>query len=183
MPVSRPSDSERFTLAAAIALVIAAAVARVAPHPWNFTPLVAIALFSGAKIARASWAGALILVALALGDLALGLFPYEGMGWVYGSALLVVAAGRFLRKRPGIAPTLLAALTGGALFYVVTNFGVWAAGNLYPRTASGLLECYVAAVPFYRNQVAGDLVYTVGLFGAFAVASRVRDRMHPKPAA
>ncbi len=174
MTHSSADRDSRFALRVALVLVAAAAVARVAPHPWNFTPLVAIALFGGATQARLAYALATTVGALVLGDIALGLFPYEGMVWVYGAALGIVLVGRALRRRSGAAWTIAAALAGGALFYVVSNFGVWAAGTLYPRTLAGLIDCYVAAIPFYRNQVAGDLVYVSSLFGALALARRIR---------
>jgi hypothetical protein len=152
-------------------LVLVAVVSRIVPHPWNLTPLVAT-----------GGAAAVVLVALAFGDAALGTFPYEGMAWVYGASVAVVVVGRLLGSRRGVAPTLIAALAGGALFYVVTNFGVWAAGHLYPRTVSGLLACYVAAIPFYRHQVAGDLAYTALLFGMLAAARRLRATLGARPA-
>src|SRR5580658_5005797 len=158
----------------ALLLVLLAIVSRLVPHPWNLTPLVAIALFGGATLERTGGAAAVVLVALAFGDAALGTLPYEGMAWVYGASVAVVLVGRLLGSHRGVAPTLIAALAAGALFYVVTNFGVWATGHLYPRTVSGLLACYVAAIPFYRHQVVGDLAYTALLFGMLAAARRLR---------
>jgi hypothetical protein len=177
-----PAPSPRLDSFLAILLVLASVVSRVAPHPWNLTPLVAIGLVSGAVLPRAPWALAVTLAALALGDLALGYFPYEGMGWVYGAVCGVVLVGRALRGRPGVAPTVVAALASGALFYVVSNFGVWVSGQLYPHTAEGLAACYMAAIPFYRHQVAGDLVYTSLLFGALALARRMMPRGAVAPA-
>jgi len=169
----------------AVLLVLVAVVSRVVPHPWNLTPLVAIALFGGATCERTGSAAAMTLGALALGDAALGYFPYEGMAWVYGASVGVVLVGRILRmlrSRYGAAPALIASLAGGGLFYIVTNFGVWATGHLYPRTAAGLVACYAAAVPFYRHQIVGDLVYTAWLFGALEVAHRLRIKLSAQPA-
>jgi|HubBroStandDraft_1064217.scaffolds.fasta_scaffold18803_3 uncharacterized protein DUF6580 len=166
----------------ALLLVLLAIVSRLVPHPWNLTPLVAIALFGGATLERTGGAAAVVLVALAFGDAALGTLPYEGMAWVYGASVAVVLVGRLLGSHRGVAPTLIAALAAGALFYVVTNFGVWATGHLYPRTVSGLLACYVAAIPFYRHQVVGDLAYTALLFGMLAAARRLRATLGARPA-
>jgi hypothetical protein len=94
------------------------------------------------------------------------------MAWVYGSMVLVVAIGRFVRER-GVLGALLGALAGGAAFFAITNFAVWL-GDLYPHTPSGLADCYIAALPFYRNQIAGDLLFTGALFGAHALALQAR---------
>jgi hypothetical protein len=161
----------------AVLLVVLAAASRVIPHPWNFTPMIAVALFAGARIDR-SWLAAIAVIGcLALGDIALGAFPYGGMEWVYGSMLLVVATGRLLRTRTGMIATLVAALGAGFVFFVVTNFAVFMAGGLYPRTGAGLVECYTAALPFYRNQIVGDVVFTSALFGLYALAITMRRRM------
>lgn len=166
-----------FATLVAVLLVVLAAASRVVPHPWNFTPMIAVALFAGARIER-SWLAAIAVVGcLALGDILLGAFPYGGIEWVYGSMLLVVAAGRLLRTRTGLVATLLAALGAGFGFFVVTNFAVFIGGALYPRTAAGLVECYTAALPFYRNQIVGDVVFTSALFGAYAFAISIRRRV------
>jgi hypothetical protein len=166
-----------FALLVAVLLVVIAAASRVIPHPWNFTPMIAVALFAGARIER-SWLAAIAVTAcLALGDIALGAFPYSGMAWVYGSMLLVVAAGRLVRTRSGIAAPLVGALCAGFVFFLVTNFAVFVSGGLYPRTTAGLVECYTAALPFYRNQIVGDVLFTSALFGAYAAAITLRRRM------
>ena len=167
------NDRSFATVVAAVLIVLAAA-SRVAPHPWNFTPMIAIALYAGARLGKTWIAAAATLAGLALGDLALGLFPYGGMEWVYAAMIAVVVVGRALRTRPGALATLVGALAAGTVFFVISNFGVWVGGGLYPRTASGLVDCYTMALPFFRNQIAGDLVFTIALFGLHALALRVR---------
>lgn len=166
----------RFAALLALIMVFATAATRLLPHPWNFTPLVAMALFGGATLRKVSWAVVASLSSLALSDLALGYFPYPGMAWVYGATVAVVLLGTLLRQRRGVAPTAAATLIGGAVFYLVTNFGVWASGSLYPKTVEGLVACYVAGIPFYRNQVLGDLFFAALLFGAYALAISARAR-------
>jgi hypothetical protein len=166
-----------FATLVAVLLVVVAAASRVVPHPWNFTPMIAVALFAGARIERGWLAGIAVLGCLALGDIVVGAFPYGGMEWVYGSMLVVVASGRLLRTRTGLVGTLVAALGAGFIFFVVTNFAVFMAGGLYPRSAAGLVECYTAALPFYRNQIVGDVLFTAALFGLYASAISVRRRM------
>jgi hypothetical protein len=163
-----------FATLVAVLLVVVAAASRVVPHPWNFTPMLAVALFAGARIERSWLATVGVLGCLALGDIVLGAFPYAGMIWVYASMLLVVVLGRVLRTRTSIVATLVTALGAGFLFFVLTNFAVFAGSNLYPHSVAGLSECYVAALPFYRNQIVGDLVFTGALFGLHAFAISLR---------
>lgn len=164
-----------FATVIAILLVIATAASRVVPHPWNFTPMIAVALFAGARIARWWLAGLAVLGCLALGDVVIGKFPYGGFEWVYGAFLAVVAIGRVLRRRPALHTTLLAALGSGFMFFIVTNLAVFA-GSLYPHTWAGLVEDFTAALPFYRNQIAGDLLFTGVLFGLHAAATSLYAR-------
>ncbi len=165
----------RFASFVALALCALAVVSRIAPHPWNFTPMLAVALFAGARLGS-TWLAALATVAcLALGDVAVGVFPYGGMEWVYGSLVGVALLGRLLATRRSVLATLVAALAGGLGFFLVTNFGVWL-GAMYPHTWSGLVDCYVAAIPFYRNQIVGDVVFTGALFGLHALALELRAR-------
>lgn len=172
---SRSDPSEkRFALGLAVLLIAVAALCRLAPHPWNCTPVLAIALFAGSTL-RARWALPAALAALAVGDLAIGLFPYRGMVWVYGTIVFVTLLGGLLRGRRGPAPKLAAVLSGGLVFYATTNFGVWL-GGLYPHTRAGFAACFVAALPFYRNQVIGDLLFSGAIFGLYALARELHAR-------
>jgi hypothetical protein len=85
---------------------------------------------------------------------------------------LVVGIGLMLRGRRRPLPILGGALAGSVLFFVLTNFGVWAIGDIYPKTLAGLSACYIAAIPFFRGTLEGDLLYTLVLFGGFALLER-----------
>lgn len=164
-------------LLAIAAVIFAAALFRLVPHPYNFTPIGALALFAGAHLHRTSWAMALPLGAMLLSDsileLLFGWGFHSGMPVVYGTFGLIIVLGMLIREKKSRAGVLLAAATGSAtLFFILTNAAVWFSGALYPKTISGLLTCYVAALPFYANQLAGDLLYTAVLFGGFAMAER-----------
>lgn len=153
-------------LSLAIMLV---ALARLMPHPPNFTPVLAVALFGGALL-PGRLAFVVPLAAMLISDLWLGL--HSQLLPVYASFVAVVLLGTRLRTRRGALPVVVSALAGSLLFFVVTNFGVWLLDGLYPLTATGLLACYVAALPFFQYSLAGDLFYTALLFGAYAVAVR-----------
>jgi hypothetical protein len=155
-----------------VSFILFAAAVRILPHPWNFAPIGAMALFSGAKL-RNKWAAFLIpLTALFLGDLFVGI--YKLMMIVYLSFCLSVLIGRYFRDRQTVGPLSLAALLGAVQFFLITNFAVWSFGyTLYPKTLAGLLECYAVGVPLFGNTLAGDAFYAVVLFGGFALAERL----------
>lgn len=156
---------------ALVAAISIAAAMRLLPHPPNFSPIAAMALFSGAYLSQRSLAFVAPLAALLISDLLLG---FHGLMWlVYASVAMVVCLGWLLRSKRSPARIMVAALSGSVLFYLLTNFGVWAFGDMYPKTLSGLAACYVAALPFFQNSVAGDLFFTALLFGGWAMAERL----------
>ena len=154
-------------LALLTAIVVAAAL-RLVPHPPNFTPIGAMALFSGAYLGRKAMAFAAPLGALLLSDLVLGF--YHGQTTVYFSVALIVMIGMVTLTRVSALRVAGAAILSSVLFFVITNFGMWLFSGLYPRTMLGLEACYVAAIPFFQNTVAGDLFYATLLFGGFRIA-------------
>lgn len=158
-------------LSVLVLLILAAAATRLIPHPPNLASIAAVALFGGAYLSDKRLAFLVPLAALFLSDLVLGL--YRHMEVVYGSFALVVGLGLLLRRRRTPLRIAGAALASSALFFVSTNFGVWAFGKLYPKTAAGLLTCYAAAIPFFQNTLMGDALYTTVLFGGFALAERL----------
>ena len=154
-----------------ISAILAAATLRLLPHPPNFTPIGAMALFSGAYLGRR---GAIALVAplsaLLLSDLVLGF--YHGMATVYFSTALVVLIGWLALQQKSPLRIGGAAIASSILFFVLTNFGMWVSSGFYPQTWAGLQACYIAAIPFFQNSVAGDLFFSAILFGGFALIER-----------
>lgn len=157
-------------------MVVAAAALRVLPHPPNFTPVAAIALFGGAQFDRKLWAFGVPLAAMLVSDLVLELL----FGWgihtlmpvVYLSFCAIVALGWSLRGRLSVASVGTAAVVGPTLFFVTTNFAVWAMGSFYPHTTAGLLACYTAALPFYGWSLVSCVGFSALLFGGVALAER-----------
>jgi hypothetical protein len=154
----------------ALTLIVLAAALRIAPHPWNFAPVGAMALFSGAVLKDRRLAFFFPLVALFVGDAFIGF--HKLIPVVYASFLINVAIGLWLRDRRTIARISLATLLGAIQFFTVTNFAVWQFLSSYPHTASGLLACYIAGIPLFWNTLAGDALYAALLFGSFALAER-----------
>jgi len=157
----------------ALALILLAAALRVAPHPWNFTPVGAMALFSGAFVRPRPLAFLFPLLALLAGDLFVGFYNLKVMLLVYASFLLSVCIGRFLQNRRTVPWIGAATLLGSIQFFFITNFAVWQFLGSYPHTASGLFSCYLAGIPFFWNTLAGDALYATLLFGGFALAERL----------
>src|SRR5712692_6157405 len=133
----------------ALALIVLAAALRIAPHPWNFTPVGAMALFSGAVLKDRRLAFLFPLLALFVGDIFIGF--HKLIPIVYTSFLINVAIGLWLRDRRTPARIGLATLLGAEQFFLVTNFAVWQALGSYPHNASGLIACYIAGLPFFWN--------------------------------
>ncbi len=156
---------------AAAALVTLVCATRLLPHPPNFAPVGAVALFGAAYFADRRAAFAVPLVAMLLSDLALGF--HATMAYVYGAFALISLVGfGFLRGKATPLRTAVAAVASTAIFFLVSNFGVWAVGSYYPKNAVGLAECYVAAIPFLGNTLAGDLFYSAVLFSPAWLAQR-----------
>ncbi|MBN1807273.1 MAG: hypothetical protein JW837_18655 [Sedimentisphaerales bacterium] len=172
---------------ALLGIVLSAAAMRLVPHPPNVTPIAAMALFGGVHFTDKKTAFLIPLAAMYLSDLVLGFFVYD-FGWFHGfmpfvyiSFMMTVCLGFLVRRR--LTPLMVggSALAGSVLFFIVTNFGVWLIGDLYPKTLTGLLSCYVAAIPFLRNTLAGNVGYTLVLFGSFALAQRYLPVLREKP--
>ena len=154
-----------------VGIVIFAAALRIVPHPMNFTPIGALALFSGAYFSRKRAAVAVPLLSLVAGDLFGGfhqLIPY-----VYASFLVSVAIGFWLRRNKSVPRVSAATLAGAIQFFLVTNFALWASSiGSYPKTWNGLEACYIAGLPLLGNTLAGDAFYAALLFGGMALAEK-----------
>ena len=152
----------------AIGLLIIAVALRFLPHVPNFVPITALALFAGVYFGG-PWAYLLPLLAMISSDIFLGF--HSTMYFVYGSLLLTVAIGQVVRRQKNPLTILGGTLAGSILFFIITNFGVWATTAWYSRDANGLIQCYYMAIPFFRNSMTGDLFYAIIFFGAYELAS------------
>ena len=153
------------------AMVGLGACARLLPHPWNFTPMMAIGLYAGAKSKKLTTGVSITLLALVLSDALMGF--YRGMWYVYAASLVPVLIGYLIRDRERVGVIAAGALASSLSFFLITNFMVWATGHMYPHTGAGLVASFAAGIPFYQNQLAGDAFYTLALFGGHALLSRL----------
>jgi hypothetical protein len=156
----------------ALSLIIVGILLRFIPHTANFTPVAAIAIFAGVYLNKKQ---ALIvpLLLMVLSDLFLGMHNVVLFTW--GSFVLVTLLGIWTKNHKTAKGIISSSLASSVLFYVITNFGVWAMG-WYPQTAKGLLDCYILGLPFLRNFSVATLIYTVVLFSIYEfIAAKVRD--------
>ena len=153
-----------------IVMVVLGACARLVPHPWNFTPMMAIGLFAGSHARKVGTGVLATLLVLALSAAVLGF--YSGFWYVYAAALIPVFLGKVIRDRRGAGVIAAAAFASSLSFFVITHFMVWATGNMYPHTIGGLSACFLAGIPFYRNQILGDAFYATVIFGGYALIHR-----------
>lgn len=141
-------------------------------HLWAFTPVAAALLFFGSRVSRRfAWAPAAVL---ALSDVLLtrlvygqALTPDHLITWAWYAG--VVLLGGWLKNDAKPVKLVAAALTSSASFFLLSNFAVWITWQMYPRTLAGLVECYVAAIPFYSKAPVADLLFTFAFFGLGAL--------------
>jgi len=173
MKLQRLQSDNKFGLAIAITLLAIAVMSRIMPHPANFAPIAAIALFGGAILPR-KLAITVPLLAMVISDLFIGLHPLIMFTWGTFALIALLSSAKF----KSITPLAVLGSSAGAsvLFYLVTNFGVWIEGRLYAQTLSGLVQCYYNALPFFRNTLLGDVVFTSVLFGLYAFVSVLSNK-------
>ncbi|MDB5184976.1 MAG: hypothetical protein JWN38_784 [Candidatus Saccharibacteria bacterium] len=162
-----------FSTVLAVCLITIGVMLRILPHPANFAPITAIALFGGAVLPKkvAVWVP---LVAMMVSDAFIGFYQLMPLIWAC-YLLIALASSQWLRSGnlyTGVTLTAAASI----FFFVITNFGVWLTSGMYSHTWSGLVSCYTLALPFFRNTFLSDVVYTAVLFGAYALATRTHNR-------
>ncbi|MCF8259299.1 MAG: hypothetical protein K9J12_00860 [Melioribacteraceae bacterium] len=153
-----------------IGLLLFAAITRLLPHPPNFAPITAIALFGGVYLSNKKLAFLLPIGVLFITDLILGF--HQTMLFVYAGFAIIVGIGFLLKTKKNSLTIILASFAGSTIFFVITNFAVWALGTYYPKSIDGLMASYVAAIPFFQNAIIGDLVFSGLFFGGFALLEK-----------
>ncbi len=169
-------------------LIVIAAASRFLPHPPNVACVTALGLFAGCYLSGpraylvplAVLAGS-DLLGQSLGIPGMGLYSPLAMGFVYAGTLAAIPVGRWISKRQGKFRVVGGALLASCLFFLVSNMGVWAAG-WYPMNLAGLVACFTNAIPFFGYSVAGDLCFSMLLFGAWEWVGAKSSLESPVPA-
>lgn len=187
----------QYTLLTGFAM-LAVAMARLLPHPFNFTPVAALALYGGARGKNTAFSFLLPLLVMVFSDVLVMQFLYPENGspfayfitkdalGVYLAFATVVGVGLLLKRNIKLPTVILASLSASFLFYAITNFVTWLGSPFYAQDFAGLVTCYTAGIPFYNNdpmgsfflnQFVGDLFFTGLLFGAHALVARTSTRL------
>lgn len=159
-------------------LLLLAVASRLIPHPANFAPMGAMALFGSAYFSRKYLAILLPIIATWVSDLFINnviyakYYPnftwfYEGFYWQYGTYVLIGLLALLIFKKVNLKRVLAGSLVSVLLFFIITNFGCWLGSSTYPQNLAGLLECYAMGIPFLKGTLLGDLFYCSVLFGSF----------------
>jgi hypothetical protein len=169
-------NKKRFLVLSGFILV--AALSRMIPHPYNFAPMGAMAIFGAAYFSDKRFSFLVPLVAMFISDLLVNNILYSGFYggftlftpgfyWMYGAIALIVVAGLFIMKKVNTSRIIAGSLGASVIFFLITNFGVWVGSPMYPQGLEGLFMSYAAGVPFFHYTVLGDLFYSGVMFGAF----------------
>ena len=149
-----------------IFLILIGVFSRLLPHPPNFSPIAAIAIFGALYLPR-QYAIAIPILAMLVSDYFIGFYNPAIMFSVYICFALTGIIGLMVRKNKKIYTVLGGTILGSIIFFLATNTAVWAFGTLYPPTLTGLMTSYTMAIPFFRNSLLGDLFYVSVLVGGF----------------
>lgn len=156
-------------------LILLGLTARLLPHPPNFAPIGAIAIFGGIYLPK-RWAILAPLAAMFVSDIFIGFYAWQIMASVYLSFALTGVIGLIVKQKKTLARVVGGTLLGSILFFLITNIAVWAFGAMYPQNLAGLMESYTMAIPFFRNSLLGDLFYVGILVGSAEVLLLTRSR-------
>ena len=156
--------------------IVLGVLSRLLPHPPNFSPIAMMALFSGTYLSKKQ-ALTIPLLIMIVSDIFIGLHGL--IWWTWGSFLLIGLIGVWLKKRLGLLVAAGKAFVSSVIFFLITNFGVWVSTNWYPHTFKGLVDCFVAAVPFFRNTLTSDFCYFLIFFGGYELATRLAQKFLP----
>ena len=164
-----------------ISLIVILAFARLIPHPPNFTPIIAVALVSGYFFKNFNLSALTLLIAMLISDLFIGF--YENMIFVYVSLLLITFVFYKISNKINFKNLFAYGFVGSLIFFLVSNFGVWALGSpgvydiAYEKSLSGLIQCYILAIPFFGNTFLSTLIFSypaIFIYRSLAARSSAR---------
>ena len=143
-----------------ISLILILSFSRLIPHPWNFTPILAMGIFSGFYFKNFILGSFIVICSMFIGDLYLGF--HSTMFFTYISLIIAVALGLFVNKFK-FTEVLFTGLASSVCFFAITNFGAWLTLEMYEKNLTGLLQSYALGIPFFHNTLISTLLYLVVL--------------------
>ena len=162
-----------------IGLILILALARLIPHPPNFTPIIAVAIMSGYFFKNINLSFFTLIVAMLVSDLFIGF--YENVIFVYASLLLITFVFHKISNKINFKNLFIYGFAGSLIFFIVSNFGVWALGGIgvndlaYEKSLEGLIECYILAIPFFGNTFLSTIIFAYpAIFFYKSLATRAR---------
>ena len=147
-----------------IGLILILAISRLIPHPPNFTPVIAVAIMSSCFFKNINLSIIILTLSMLLSDLFIGL--YYNIIFVYFSLILITIVFFKLSKKINYKTLFIFSFFGSLIFYIISNFGVWMLGNLYEKNINGLINCYVLAIPFFKNTFLSTTLFSYGAYFA-----------------
>lgn len=159
-----------------ISLIVLAVLSRLVDHPPNFTPLAAIALFGAAYFSNKKWALIVPVLAWWVSDLLLNATIYASYEttflagyqlWSFLAIALIAVVGYYMLRKISFKNIIGSAFVAAIIFFLISNFGVWLSGTMYPMNISGLISCYVAGIPFFHWSLLGNIFYLGLMVGVY----------------
>ena len=145
-----------------ISLILLLAFSRLIPHPPNFTPIIALAIMSGYIFKNLNISLVVLIISMFLSDIFIGF--YKNVIFVYLSLFLITFIFFKISNKINFKNLFLFSFLGSFIFYIISNFGVWILGNLYEKNLNGLIECYILAIPFFKNTLFSTLIFSYSAF-------------------
>ena len=152
-----------------ISVIFLVSLTRIFPHPPNFTPILALAIFGGAYLPNRITAISLPIISMFISDLIIGF--HSQIFSIYATIILLSILGH-LMKTKNFKNFAITGFTGSLIFFIITNFSVWLGGSLYPLTIDGIIQCYIMAIPFFHNTLISTILFLTILFFGYSFAEK-----------
>ena len=152
-----------------ISVIFLVSLTRIFPHPPNFTPILALAIFGGAYLPNRITAISLPIISMFISDLIIGF--HSQIFTIYATIILLSILGH-LMKTKNFKNFAITGFTGSLIFFIITNFSVWLGGSLYPLTIDGIIQCYIMAIPFFHNTLISTILFLTILFFGYTFAEK-----------
>ena len=172
------NNPNRILIAVIYGLILFTVLSKLLPHPYNFTSMGALSLFAGAFLpARFAWS--VPIFCLIVSDVVGGFYNPVVMFFVYLGFFVNTFVGTyFLQINRSVIRITGCGFIAAFIFYVISNFGMWLSGLAYPMTLQGLIECYINGLPYLKNTIGGNIIYSYFLFGTYHIIYLLLHKSH-----